>query len=40
MVYRYTLKVVTGHEDVDGTNDTTFKSEKGIKTTDRHKVIA
>lgn len=40
MVYRYTLKVVTGHEDVDGTSGTTFESEKDIKATDRHKVIA
>lgn len=40
MVYKYTLKVASGSEDVDGKSDTKFESEKDIKTKDGHKVIA
>lgn len=40
MVYKYTLKVASEHEDVDGTSDNKFKSEKDIESTYRHKVIA
>lgn len=40
MMYKYTLKVASGSEDVDDTSDSKFKCEEDIKTKDRHKVIA
>lgn len=39
MVWRYTLKVASASEDVDGVEGTKFKSKNDIKIKDWHKVI-